>query len=83
MFAEVQLTTCITNRVDRIMYWLDGMHDFNRFVVGPPPPSYTAAVGEAFNIKDEEDTEYTMGEATYAPQYTYYDWNQSAFTYNK
>ncbi|XP_039254091.2 arrestin domain-containing protein 17-like [Styela clava] len=49
----------------------------------PPPPSYAAATGEeAYNIKDEDDNEYTMGETSYKPQYTYYDWNESAFTYN-
>uniref|UniRef100_H2Y4Z2 Arrestin C-terminal-like domain-containing protein n=1 Tax=Ciona savignyi TaxID=51511 RepID=H2Y4Z2_CIOSA len=48
----------------------------------PPPPSYMAAVGGEVDIKDDDDNEHMMGGTTFAPQYTYYDWSQSAFTYN-
>lgn len=47
-----------------------------------PPPSYSAAIGGGVNIKDDDDNNYTMGDLSYTPQYTYYDWNQTAFSYN-
>nr|XP_002129778.1 arrestin domain-containing protein 3-like [Ciona intestinalis] len=47
----------------------------------PPPPTYMAAVGGEVNIRDEDDNEHIVGGTSYAPQYTYYDWSQSAFTY--
>ncbi|CAK8692197.1 unnamed protein product [Clavelina lepadiformis] len=46
----------------------------------PPPPTYTAAT--AVNVKTGENKD-VMGEDTFAPQYAFYDWNQSAFQYNK
>ncbi|XP_039254402.2 arrestin domain-containing protein 3-like [Styela clava] len=44
----------------------------------PPPPSYVAATEGSFTVVDDE---YTRGDKTYTPQYTFYDWSQSAFTY--
>nr|CAB3223182.1 arrestin domain-containing protein 3-like [Phallusia mammillata] len=44
-----------------------------------PPPSYSAAT--AVNIETKATYEGTA--TTFAPQYNYYDWSQSAFTYNK
>jgi len=53
-----------------------------KFVVfSAPPPSYAAAIGDPVNIQDEDDNNYLMGQTTYTPQYAYYDWSQSAFTY--
>nr|XP_002123090.1 arrestin domain-containing protein 3-like [Ciona intestinalis] len=47
-----------------------------------PPPSYMAVVGGEVAIKDDDDNNHMMGGQSFAPQYTYYDWSQSAFTYN-
>nr|XP_039251906.1 arrestin domain-containing protein 3-like [Styela clava] len=47
-----------------------------------PPPSYPSATGGGAIIKDD-DYGYTMGDTSFTPQYTYYDWNQSTFTSNK
>ncbi|XP_077969933.1 arrestin domain-containing protein 3-like [Styela clava] len=47
-----------------------------------PPPSYASATGGGAIIKDDDDG-YTMGDTSFTPQYTYYDWNQSTFTSNK
>ena len=43
----------------------------------PPPPSYAAATSVTIPQSEEYD-----GPTTYAPQYNYYDWSQSAFSYN-
>ncbi|CAH1233700.1 ARRDC3 [Branchiostoma lanceolatum] len=42
---------------------------------GLPPPSYAECQTGKANIKDSEDSEYTMGNMDFAPKYTYYDWS--------
>ncbi|XP_078674408.1 arrestin domain-containing protein 3-like isoform X1 [Branchiostoma floridae x Branchiostoma belcheri] len=42
----------------------------------PPPPTYAEVTGGGVNIRDSNDSEYTMGQLTYAPKYMYYDWSQ-------
>ena len=51
------------------------------FIFSAPPSSYAAASGNPVNIQDEDDNKYLMGQTTFTPQYAYYDWSQSAFTY--
>ncbi|XP_078598581.1 arrestin domain-containing protein 3-like isoform X1 [Branchiostoma floridae x Branchiostoma japonicum] len=43
---------------------------------GLPPPSYAECQTGKANIKDSEDSEYTMGNMDFAPKYTYYDWSK-------
>ncbi|XP_019631446.1 PREDICTED: arrestin domain-containing protein 3-like [Branchiostoma belcheri] len=43
---------------------------------GLPPPSYAECETGKANIKDSEDSEYTMGNMDFAPKYTYYDWSK-------
>ena len=47
-----------------------------------PPPTYAAAIDGSVNIRESDDNKYLMGQTTYTPQYAYYDWSQSAFTYS-
>ncbi|XP_078599304.1 arrestin domain-containing protein 3-like [Branchiostoma floridae x Branchiostoma japonicum] len=42
----------------------------------PPPPTYAEVTGGGANIRDSSDTDYTMGQLTFAPKYMYYDWSQ-------
>ncbi|XP_066279244.1 arrestin domain-containing protein 3-like [Branchiostoma lanceolatum] len=42
----------------------------------PPPPTYAAVTGGGANIRDGDDSDYTMGQLTFAPKYMYYDWSQ-------
>lgn len=69
----------------RRLHFFDNLYTLilHCIVLGAPPPSYAAATNEAFDITDEEDSEHIMGESSYVPQYTYYNWDESAFTYNK
>nr|XP_039254407.1 arrestin domain-containing protein 2-like isoform X2 [Styela clava] len=50
---------------------------YNNF---PPPPSYVAATQGSTNVRDNDDNEFTMGEMSYTPHYTYYDWGQTELT---